>query len=137
MTRTGDTAIQNHIASPIRFRTCNINLKSLFSIQRQFAKNAFSLAPHSFILPALKQNGSAAAEKQRKERKKERSLTFFLLEGVRHDGICSGNQEAVWRLEFKAVSPVQVAKGGLFCRTKSLFSGASHRDQSTLLPDSG
>lgn len=37
----------------------------------------------------------------------QRHLTFFLLEGVRHDGICSGNQDAVSSLKFKAVSPVQ------------------------------
>lgn len=35
-------------------------------------------------------------------RRKKKSLTFFLLEGVRHDGICSGNQAAVLSPEFKA-----------------------------------
>lgn len=32
---------------------------------------------------------------------------------MRHDGICSGNQEAVLSLKFKGVSPVQEAKGPL------------------------
>lgn len=56
------------------------------------------------------------------------NLTFFLLEGVRHDGICSGNQQAVLSLESKAVNPAEEATGGL-------SSSASQRDQPTLLPD--
>ena len=62
----------------------------------------------------------------------ERSLTFFLLEGVRHDGICSGNREAVLSLEFKAESPVQEAKGASSAVPK-VFSAVPVTEISQLL----
>lgn len=38
-------------------------------------------------------------------KKKKENLTFFVLEGVRHDGICSGNQEAVLSLRIQSGEP--------------------------------
>lgn len=93
-------------------------------IQGRSAKNASSFAPRLFILAALKCRCWAWEEKKKVS-------PFFCWKEWGMMGSVVGIRRQCWALNSK---PSSGSEGGLLCSSESLFSGASHWDQSTFLP---
>lgn len=117
MTRTGNIVIKNQSS-----QVCQVS--EVFYINLHFLLFKIIFVKYILHIHLFCQHWNVVILGAGFEKQNKISLTFFLLEGVRHDGICSGNQGgSACALNSKQWAKVQEAKGGLFCTSKkSLFT---------------